>query len=85
MPVWYRIHQVDLTTRCHWIYQPPLWGSPTKFSPSTETEVKVAYQTLSRIYHPDKNYPSRTGMTNEEASEHFKLINNGNQYLWEVL
>ena len=52
---------------------------------ATETEVKVAYQTLSRIYHPDKNDPSRTGMTNEEASEHFKLINNANQYLRQVL
>ena len=52
---------------------------------ATETEVKVAYRALSRIYHPDKNDPSRTGMTNEEASEHFKLINNANQYLRQVL
>ena len=52
---------------------------------ATETDVKVAYRTLSRIYHPDKHDSSRTGMTNEEASEHFKLINNANQYLREVL
>ena len=53
---------------------------------ATETEVKVAYQTLSRIYHPDyKHDPRRTGMVNKEASDHFKLINNANQYLWEVL
>ena len=52
---------------------------------ATETDVKVAYRTLSRIYHPDEHDSSRTGMTNEEASEHFKLINNANQYLREVL
>ena len=52
---------------------------------ATETDVKVAYRTLSRIYHPDKHDSSRTGMTNEEAPEHFKPINNANQYLREVL
>ena len=51
---------------------------------ASETEVKVAYRTLSRIYHPDKHDPSRTGMTNEKASDRFKLINNANQYLREL-
>ena len=52
---------------------------------ATETEVKVAYCALARIYHPDKHDPMRTGMTQAEASEHFKIINNAQAYLCEVL
>ena len=52
---------------------------------ATETEVKVAYRALARIYHPDKHDPARTGMTHAEASEYFKLINNAQAYLCEVL
>ena len=52
---------------------------------ATETEVKVAYRALARIYHPDKYDPIRTGMTQEEASEYFKIINNAQAYLCEVL
>ena len=52
---------------------------------ATETEVKVAYRALARIYHPDKHNPMRTGMTHAEASEYFKLINNAQAYLCEVL
>jgi hypothetical protein len=52
---------------------------------ATETEVKVAYLALARIYHPDKYDPIRTGMTKEEASEYFKIINNAQEYLCEVL
>ena len=29
---------------------------------ATETEVKVAYRALARIYHPDKHDPARTGI-----------------------
>ena len=52
---------------------------------ATETEVKVAYRALARIYHPDKHDPMRTGMTHAEASEYFKIINNAQAYLCEVL
>ena len=52
---------------------------------ATETEVKVAYRALARIYHPDKHDPMRTGMTQAEASEYFKIINNAQAYLCEVL
>jgi hypothetical protein len=52
---------------------------------ATETEVKIAYRALARIYHPDKHDPVRTGMTQVEASEYFKLINNAQSYLCEVL
>ena len=51
----------------------------------TETEVKVAYRALARIYHPDKHDPMRTGMTHAEASEYFKIINNAQAYLCDVL
>jgi curved DNA-binding protein CbpA len=30
---------------------------------ATETEVKVAYRALARIYHPDKHDPMQTGST----------------------
>jgi DnaJ-class molecular chaperone len=43
---------------------------------ATATEVKVAYCALAQIYHPDKHDPAQTGMTQAEASEYFKLINN---------
>jgi len=52
---------------------------------ATETEVKVAYCALARIYHPDKHDPTQTGMMQATASEYFKIINNAQAYLWEVL
>jgi curved DNA-binding protein CbpA len=52
---------------------------------ATETEVKVKYRALAQIYHPDKHNPTRTGMTHEAAADYFKLINNGQAYLCEVL
>jgi len=50
---------------------------------ATETELKVAYRALARIYHPDKHDPTRTGMTQAEASKYFKIINNAQAYLCE--
>ena len=44
-----------------------------------EIEAKVKYQQLARIYHPDKNNQATTGLTTEEASEFFKLLNNANE------
>ena len=52
---------------------------------ATETEVKVAYCALARIYHPDKHDPTQTEMTQSEASKYFKIINNAQVYLCEVL
>ena len=52
---------------------------------ATETEVKVWYCTLARIYHPDKHDPARTGMMQAEATDYFKLINNAQVYLCKVL
>jgi hypothetical protein len=52
---------------------------------ATETEVKVKCRALARIYHPDKHDSARTGMTHAEASEYFKLINNPQAYLCDVL
>ena len=52
---------------------------------ASEVEVKLKYRQLSQIYHPDKNNPATTGLTTEEASEFFKLLNNANKYLKERL
>ena len=52
---------------------------------ASETEVKLKYRQLSQIYHPDKNNPTTTGLTTEEATEFFKLLNNAHAYLREQL
>ena len=52
---------------------------------ASEAEVKAKYRALSRIYHPDKHDPVKTGMSDVEASDFFKLINNAQSYLREVL
>ncbi len=52
---------------------------------ATETEVKVRYCALARIYHPEKHDPTRTGLSHEAAADYFKLINNAQAYLSEVL
>ncbi len=50
---------------------------------SSETEIKVHYRQLARKYHPDKHDYVATGLTTEEATEFFKLLNNANNYLKE--
>ncbi len=52
---------------------------------ATETEVKVGYQALAQIYHLNKHNPTRTGMTQAAAANYFKLINNAQAYLCQVL
>jgi DnaJ-class molecular chaperone len=52
---------------------------------ANETEVKVRYCALAQIYHPDKHNPTRTGMTQEAATDYFKLINDSQAYLCEDL
>jgi DnaJ-class molecular chaperone len=50
---------------------------------ASETEIKVHYRQLARKYHPDKNYYVAAGLTMEETTEFFKLLNNANDYLKE--
>ena len=45
---------------------------------ASEMEIKIHYRQLARKYHPDKNDHTATGLTTEEASEFFKLLNNAN-------
>ena len=47
---------------------------------STEREIKTQYRILARIYHPDKHGPESTGMTSNQAEEHFNNINNAYDY-----
>ena len=48
---------------------------------ATEIEIKVQYQRLARIYHPDKYDPTTNKMSKSEAQENFKLINKTYEYL----
>jgi len=48
-----------------------------------EQEVKLAYQRLASIYHPDKWVHSchTTGMTLPETTAHFQMLNNAQSFL----
>ena len=50
---------------------------------ASETEIKIHYRQLTLKYHPDKNDHAATGLTTEEATEFFILINNANDNLRE--
>jgi DnaJ-class molecular chaperone len=50
---------------------------------ASKMEIKVDYRQLARKYHPDKNNLAATGLTSEETSDYFKLLNNANEYLKE--
>ncbi len=52
---------------------------------ASKIEVRVAYRALARIYHPDKHDPAQTGMTHAQAADYFKIINNAQSYLREIL
>ncbi|EJK74607.1 hypothetical protein THAOC_03704 [Thalassiosira oceanica] len=52
---------------------------------ATEMDVKTVYRMLALQYHPDKNDPERTGMTRDQATAHFQLLNTANSYLRSVL
>ena len=48
---------------------------------ATLQEVKTRFRANARIYHPDQHRPERTGLTAEEATKHFLLLNNAYEYL----
>jgi len=52
---------------------------------ASEAEIKQKYRELSRLYHPDKHDATKTGMTDEEAEEFCKLINNAYSHLREIV
>jgi DnaJ-class molecular chaperone len=53
----------------------------------SEREVKLAYQRLACIYHPDKweQTQGTTGMTLAETTAHFQLLNNAQSFLRATL
>ena len=51
------------------------------YTTSTEREIKVRYRSLARIFHPDKYDSTTTTMSKEQAQEHFKHINNADEFL----
>jgi preprotein translocase subunit Sec63 len=52
-----------------------------------EREIKLDYWRLTCLYHPDKwdQVQATTGMTLQETTEHFQLLNNAHAFLWENL
>jgi DnaJ-class molecular chaperone len=54
---------------------------------ASERDVKMAYQNLARIYHPDIWEESHhlTGMSVAETTMHFQLLNNAQSNLRQVL
>ncbi len=52
-----------------------------------EREIKLANQKLACLYHPDKwdQVQATTGMTLQESTEHFQLLNNAHAFLWANL
>ena len=51
----------------------------------TAREVQVRYRFLARQLHPDKHDTNKTGMTSEDAEELFKLVNNLQEHLREII
>jgi DnaJ-class molecular chaperone len=54
---------------------------------SSKREMKLTYHELARLYHPDKWEEARhiTGMTLEETTAHFQMLNNAQFHLRQVL
>ena len=48
---------------------------------ATTAEVTANFKAQARIYHPDQHNPERTGMSNEQAVQHFQMLNNAREYL----
>ena len=52
---------------------------------ATWNEVKSKFRILARKYHSDQHKPEQTGLSNEQAVQHFQLINNAQEYLLSKL
>ena len=52
---------------------------------ASETEFKVQFWAMSRIYHPGKHKTEHTVMVDEDKRTPFKIFNNAHSYLREVL
>jgi hypothetical protein len=53
---------------------------------STEMGVlKLQYCALAQIYHPNKHNPTKTGLSHKVAADFFKLINNAQAYICDIL
>ena len=48
---------------------------------ASETEVKVQFWAMSRIYHPEKHKTEQTGMTKEDATTLFNIFKDAHSYL----
>ena len=51
----------------------------------TVREVKARYILLERKLHPDKHDTEVKGMTSSEAAELFKIVNNAQEHLSEII
>jgi DnaJ-class molecular chaperone len=51
-----------------------------------EREIKLAYRRLACLYHPDKwdQAQATTGMTLQETTEHFQLLNNAHAFIGKI-
>jgi hypothetical protein len=54
---------------------------------ASERKVKLAYRRLACLYHPDKweHVRTATGMTLQETTTHFQLLNNAHAFLCTTL
>ena len=48
---------------------------------ASETEIKVQFWAISRIYHPEKHKMEQTGMSEEDLTTIFHVLNNSHSYL----
>jgi curved DNA-binding protein CbpA len=47
---------------------------------ANDNEIKKRFRRLSLIYHPDR-YSPNLGITPGEATAHFQMLNNANEFL----
>ena len=52
---------------------------------ASETEAKVAYKALARIYHSDRIPNDKTDMNRDKAAVRFQLSNKAQEHLTRVL
>ncbi len=47
---------------------------------ASDNEITKQFRRLSLTYHPDRNSPT-LGINREEATAHFQMLNNANEFL----